>query len=132
MTDRWFWEKPDAARSGAAGDLAKLFKNEQIEQPGVLSKGAPNVQATVLAREVIQNSWDAAGDLRDDLRRDHIKAARSGRGSRSTFRPPPFEVRFHFHTADGASKEKLVRELALAEHAGRISGGGGVAARMPA
>ena len=52
MTDRWFWEKPDAARSGAAGDLAKLFKNEQIEQPGVLSKGAPNVQATVLAREV--------------------------------------------------------------------------------
>lgn len=125
MTDRWFWEKPNAARSGAAGDLAKLFKNEQIEHPGVLSRGAPNVQATVLAREVIQNSWDAAGDLRKALEKEQISAERRGRASRSRFRPPPFEVRFHFHTADGTSKEKLVRELALAEHAGRLIGGGG-------
>ena len=125
MTDRWFWEATDAARSGAAGDLAKLFKNEQIEQPGVLAKGAPNMQATVLAREVIQNSWDAAQDLRDALRQDHIRDVRSGRSSSAVFRPPPFEVRFHFHTADGSSKEKLVRDLALTEHAGRLGGGGG-------
>ncbi len=125
MTDRWFWEKTDPAHSGAAGSLAKLFKGLQIEQPGVLAGGAPSMQATVLAREVIQNSWDAAQDLRDDLRQDHMRDLRRGRSSRAVFRPPLFEVRFHFRTADGASKEELVHELALTEHAGRLAGGGG-------
>ena len=44
-------------RSGSSGDLAKLFRNEEVKQPGLLAVGAPTVDATIVAREVIQNSW---------------------------------------------------------------------------
>jgi hypothetical protein len=60
----WVWEATDPKRSGGAGDLAKLFKNEEVEQPGVLAGGAPSAEATLMAREVIQNSWDAAAELK--------------------------------------------------------------------
>ena len=125
--DRWVWEKPDPARQGAAGDISKLFRNAPIEQPGILGAGAPADKATVLAREVIQNSWDAAEDLRDDLRKDQLKAERRNQSPRSPFRPPPFEVRFRFLSADEASKDMFVQELALTEHSRRLARGGGLA-----
>jgi len=62
-TGTWLWETTDPKRSGGAGDLAKLFKNEEVDQPGVLAVGAPRSEATLMAREVIQNSWDAAAEL---------------------------------------------------------------------
>lgn len=128
MNDRWVWERPNAASSGVAGDIAKLFRNAPIKQPGVLETDPPSDKATVLAREVIQNSWDAADDLRDDLRKDQVKAERQNKSSRAPFRPPPFEVRFRFRTADGSLKDTLVQELALTEHARRlVKGGGGLA-----
>lgn len=124
MNDRWVWERPNAASSGVAGDIAKLFRNAPIEQPGVLGNDPPSDKATVLAREVIQNSWDAAGDLRDDLRKDQVRAERRNKLTRALFRPPPFEVRFRFLTADGSLKDTLVQELALTEHARRLAGRG--------
>ncbi len=121
---KWVWERTDAARSGAAGDLARLFRNEPVKQPGVLAIGAPSAQATVLAREVIQNSWDAADDLREDLRREQLRAERRGRSlGISPFVPPPFEIRFDFRTAVGSTKDEIVRRLALNEHANRLGGG---------
>ena len=61
---RWSWEKTDPDRSQTSGDVAKLFKNEPVKAPGVFAADQPSPDATVLAREVIQNSWDAAGELR--------------------------------------------------------------------
>ena len=62
---RWHWEQPDPNRGGAAGDLAKLFRNVSVKQPGPFEIEAPPEDATILAREVIQNSWDAAIELRE-------------------------------------------------------------------
>ncbi len=84
---KWYWEKTDPSHSGSSGDLSKLFKNENIKQPGVFSVGAPSADATVLAREVIQNSWDAAIEFRED----------SDDAS-------PFEIRFSFGPAQADRK----------------------------
>lgn len=89
MTDlrshSWVWEETDASRSGGAGDLAKLFKNEEIPSPGVMAASPPPAAASLLAREVIQNSWDAAVELRDEL-------AFVGEAA------PPFKIAFDFET----------------------------------
>lgn len=89
MTDirscSWVWEETDASRSGGAGDLAKLFKNEEIASPGVMASAPPPAAASLLAREVIQNSWDASVELRDEL-------AFIGEES------PPFKIAFDFET----------------------------------
>lgn len=85
----WVWEETDASRSGGAGDLAKLFKNEEIAAPGVMAVGPPSTAASLLAREVIQNSWDAAQELRDEL-------AFVGLGA------PPFKISFDFERSSGA------------------------------
>ncbi|MCY3540059.1 MAG: hypothetical protein OXH10_09440 [bacterium] len=118
MTDRWIWDKPDPSRSGVAGDVAKLFKAESVKQPGVLEQDAPSRLATFLAREAIQNSWDAAEDLRSDLRKSHVRAGRKGLPE-----PPPFEVRFLFHEAQGRDKERLVFYLGLDELGNRLDSG---------
>ena len=104
-TSRWYWEKTDPRRSGSSGDLSKLFKNENVKQPGVFSVAAPPPAATVLAREVIQNSWDAAIELRGD--RDDA---------------PPFEIRFLFESASANRKRNLIARLGLDELAERTTG----------
>ena len=120
----WVWTIPDVNHDGAAGNLAKLFRNEPDKQPGALSVGAPSSTATVLAREAIQNSWDAAQDLRRDLMKESIKAERSGRrGTGLRFAAPPFEVRFCFRTVRNGAKDSLVRNLALDQLARRLAGG---------
>jgi hypothetical protein len=87
----WDWEKTDVRHSGSSGDIAKLFKNEGIAHPGVMAKGAPPDEATLAAREIIQNSWDAARELQNDLTADGIE-------------PPPFEIDFTFTEHLGDAK----------------------------
>lgn len=77
---RWLWEITDENRCGAASDLAKLFKNEGVRHPGVLAKDAPGPESSLMAREVIQNSWDAARELQGE------------RGSGA----PEFHIKFMF------------------------------------
>ena len=95
---RWVWEKTDVRHSGSSGDIAKLFKNEGIAHPGVMAAGAPCDEATLAAREVIQNSWDAARELQKDL------------GDEA----PPFEIDFVFSDHTGPSKRALSASLDLA------------------
>ena len=104
---RWQWEKPDPDRSGSAGDLSKLFKNVDVKRPGVMEIDAPPDEATLLAREAIQNSWDAAIELQETW-------ARGGT-------PPPFEIRFRYESASGSDKHRLVERLGLRELAERAS-----------
>jgi hypothetical protein len=99
-TTTWHWEQPDPMVSGSSGDLAKLFRNEGVKHPGVLAANAPSATATIMAREVIQNSWDAANDLRrqiEALGQDW----------------PEFSIEFHFRRLEGAAKQALVSGLDL-------------------
>ncbi len=105
QSPKWYWEKTDPSRSGSSGDLSKLFRNENVKQPGVFAVAAPSADATVLAREVIQNSWDAATELRED-----------------SDDPPPFEIRFSFGSALAERKQHLITRLGLNELAERLGG----------
>ena len=91
----WVWETTDPKRSGGAGDLAKLFKNEEVDQPGVLAVGAPRSEATLMAREVIQNSWDAAAELQ--------KRRRQQGGAE-----PRFGISFDFMELSGQARSDFV------------------------
>lgn len=93
----WVWERTDEKRSGSSGDVAKLFKNEGTKQPGAFAIGAPRPEATLMAREVIQNSWDAARELRAEL------------GDAA----PDFEIEFIFQDHVGESKASLIEKLDL-------------------
>lgn len=96
VKEHWIWESTDPDRSGSSGDLAKLFRHEEPKRPGILAKDAPLASATLLAREVIQNSWDAARELR----RDELSA-------------PQFMIEFRFEELKGDGKSKLVESLDL-------------------
>lgn len=102
----WLWERIDTSRSGTSGDLAKLFKHEGRDEPGVLAVDAPSVDASLLAREVIQNSWDAASDLRTSMLETGSDA-------------PDFEIEFQFVQVDGEQKRAIVEGLGLGSHAER-------------
>ena len=71
----------------------------------MFSVDAPSADATVLAREVIQNSWDAAIELRED-----------------SDDAPPFEIRFSFGSAQAERKRELIARLGLDELAERLEG----------
>jgi len=58
--NRWDWEDVNPNRSAGDGNFAKLFRNQQDKKPGFLAQDAPSLNAYFLAREVIQNAWDAA------------------------------------------------------------------------
>lgn len=94
-TGNWVWETTDPKRSGGAGDLAKLFRNEEVEQPGVLALGAPRSEATLMAREVIQNSWDAAAELQ--------RMRRQSGGAE-----PRFGISFEFVDLGGQTRSDFV------------------------
>jgi hypothetical protein len=115
---QWNWETTDPRRSGGAGDLAKLFKNELVKYPGVLAIGAPRAEATLMAREVIQNSWDAASEFQA--------------GRRSLGREyPAFGLTFEFSELSGASRVKFAEAIdlnGLAQQARRASDTGDVTA----
>ncbi|MCX7622053.1 MAG: hypothetical protein N2037_14575, partial [Acidimicrobiales bacterium] len=100
---RWSWEEVNVNHSGSAGDVSKLFRNEGVKEPGVLAIDAPQADATVLAREAIQNSWDAAREVRRH------------EGS------SPFVLRFIFRSFEGAERDRLVDALGLRELAERAA-----------
>lgn len=77
----------------SGGDLSEVLKNSM--DPG-----------HVLAREVIQNSWDAANRLRVQLIPGFAE---------------PFEVVFRFHELTGEAKEKFVSKFALHELQARMN-----------
>lgn len=106
----WQWEQPNPRVSGSSGDLAKLFRNEGVKHPGLLAAGAPSATATVMAREVIQNSWDAANDLRSQLEKVGEPF-------------PEFEITFRYRNLEGAEKAQLVTNLDLAALSGHVTPG---------
>lgn len=95
----WTWEVLDESGSNVSGDLSKLFKSEHVKAPGAFAKDEPQHDATILCREAIQNSWDAARALRTRMPGD----------------APPFEVVFRFETLLGVEKEQLLSNLGLRE-----------------
>lgn len=87
MTSKWHWaELPPLG--GAAGGLAsKIFRGiEQLDT------------ADLLAREVIQNSWDAARKLRAQLKKPDL----------------PFEMVFRFVSLSGKEKDLFLEQFNLA------------------
>ena len=105
---QWRWEAINPGQSATSGDIAKLFKNEAVKQPGVLSNGAPPVDAASPAREAIQNSWDARIELAKELRE-------------AGHEPPKFRLRFVYHSYIGDEKVDLVVALDLGVLATRCS-----------
>ena len=71
-----------------------------MKEPGLFAEGSPPRAATVLAREVIQNAWDAALERRD---------------LPDTSEPPEFEIRFRYRSAVGEEKRELFELLRLSE-----------------
>lgn len=104
---KWHWEHIDAGRSGSSGDLAKLFKNEGIKQPGDLAIDAPRPDATLLAREVIQNSWDAARELQAQFADEGDYA-------------PDFSLEFRYEDLEQGEKQTLAEVLGLDELRARV------------
>src|SRR4051812_37078081 len=105
--NRWVFERVDPNTSGASGKIIDLFRNEGTTARGSLQSSAPDVAATLMAREVIQNSWDAAVELR-------------------TSRPdaPAFAIDFDFDDLSNERREQLMRSLALrdlANHANAVA-----------
>lgn len=100
---RWVWEPFSPDTTSLSGDIGKLFRNDPVKAPGVLEREAPTPNAAVMAREVIQNSWDAAGEAR-----------------RLSPPPPEFAIEFAFHSALGDEKLSLARALGLDALADRL------------
>lgn len=101
----WAWERTNAGSPGMSGDLAKIFRHEPPKAPGVFAVDAPSAAATLLAREVIQNSWDAARDLQN-----------------TDPHAPQFGIEFRFEELIGENKISFVRAFGLAELARRVEG----------
>ena len=102
---RWVWEETNPTVSGSSGDISKLFRNEVVKAPGAFAVGTPSNAATLMAREVIQNSADAARELQVELGDD----------------APEFEIDFVFEALDGDQKHALVSDLDLGSLARRAN-----------
>lgn len=103
MPLEWQWERTEPGRPGMSGDLAKIFRHEPPKAPGVFAIDPPPAAATLLAREVIQNSWDAARELQS-----------------ADPHAPQFHLDFTFRSLDGRDKAALVDALALGSLAERV------------
>ena len=62
---QWRWELVNPNIGAAGGAFAKVFRNLEEKKPGFLEENAPGLNAYLMAREVIQNAWDAALELRN-------------------------------------------------------------------
>ena len=100
---KWIWEEENALIGGAGGALAKLFRAEQFDNPGVLEINAPTNEAALFARETLQNSWDAAREWR---------RACSRRGEAV----PPFQIEFEFIEIPAQQRLKFIDAMGLDEH----------------
>ena len=92
----WIWDVTNPFDSGGSGDVAKMFRNEGIKAPGLFRVDTPPDRASLLAREVIQNSWDAANELR---------ALQESLGAEV----PPFKISFDFADISGDRLRQLVQ-----------------------
>ena len=101
--EKWIWATDDPLRDGIAGDIAKLFKAESFDKPGVLAENAPSNEAALFAREAIQNSWDAAREWRDTFTKTRKKA-------------PDFSIQFKFEEIKPGARLNKVFALGLNEH----------------
>ena len=79
--ERWFWQEIDAGVTAVSGDFAKEFKNEPVKAPGIFAADRIPPEASLLVREAIQNSWDAA--------RERGGGGSSARELRSAIPVPP-------------------------------------------
>ena len=104
LQDRWQWEQIDPNRTGASGDLSKIFRNEPVKVPGVFAVNAPADEAALLVREAIQNSWDAALESREE-----------SRAALEVVAPGEFEVCFTFKSFTGRERAERVENLGLRE-----------------
>lgn len=103
-TTKWQWARTNAGQPGMGGDIAKLFKHETQKAPGVFGVDPPATSATLLAREVIQNSWDAARELQSDMPT-----------------APQFRIDFQFTELSGSAKQGLASALDLAGLSDRVA-----------
>lgn len=107
MTEKdydWEWEETVSGRPGMSGDLAKLFRHEEPKNPGVFEVARPTAAATLLAREVIQNSWDAARELQV-----------------ADPTAPQFRIDFRFEELVDQAKARLSEALRLDSLATRVA-----------
>ncbi len=104
---KWRWALPAAGEVMQSGALEDLFKAEPRKAPGHLSIKPPADAATLLAREAIQNSWDAA-----------IEQAGSASDRQMT-------LRFKFDRLSGADAIQVIDTLGLEELKSRSAEVGG-------
>lgn len=102
----WIWSKEDPNQNIIAGDITRLFRAEGVDQPGVLGRNAPSEKSLLFAREAIQNSWDAAREIR------------SSELSKSF---EPFLLRIHFRQFLGNAKREFAEALSLFELSARAN-----------
>lgn len=93
----WYWEIIDGSRSASTGSVGDVFGNESRPPGGYLAASAPSPDATLFAREVIQNSWDAALELKGAIGR----------------RAPRFHIDFAFRMLEPDAKAALIETLDL-------------------
>jgi hypothetical protein len=104
----WQWDRAVPGQPMLDGNLAKMFKNEEIKQPGILAINPPTPDATLLAREVIQNSWDAGRELAAEFERAGMAA-------------PQFHMDFEFLEWTGNDKAAKVEAFGLAGQSDRLA-----------
>lgn len=102
---KWRFEPFDPKHTSFGGDLAKLFKGDEVKAPAVFTADRIPDQASLLMREVTQNAWDSALEMR---------------ASKNSQTPPPdFKLTFRFLSFDEEDKKRLAEELGLGELAAR-------------
>lgn len=102
---KWKWHEDKPGQVAVSADIIRIFKAEGVDQPGVLARGAPSDQAMLFAREAIQNTWDAARELRSDP---------------DAGPQPPFQLDLRFHRLVGERKRRLVQSLGISDHDARL------------
>lgn len=101
---KWHWPQVNAVTFGAGGDQSKVFRNEEVKAPGFFAADPIPADAALLAREAIQNAWDAARERRE---------------SQAPADRLPFEICFRFFDVGGANADSLIDRLGLEELAAR-------------
>lgn len=103
-TERWNFGEPDGTGMLVTGDIGSLVRNKAYKNNGVLNFDPPTDGSVLLARELIQNSWDSA----HERKKDDASA-------------PPFLIRFEFTTVQGSEKGAFVAAAGMEELKERAS-----------
>ena len=98
---KWEYEVPTDGAVAAGGALAALFGNYSPKCPGHFSNHLTEPRATLLAREAIQNSWDAAIEYAGD-------------------NAPQMNLAFSFEQLSDAEKDSICNTLGLDELRDRV------------